>query len=91
MWDYDIPPEHCLEVLEGSRNMAGHYNDLSLFRKLIESYRWFTVIRLLPPERISALLTDDLISRLRFDWLKKQYTFIKHELPRALHDSRQGF
>ncbi len=84
MWDYDIPPEQCLEVLEGSRNMAGHYNDLSLFRKLIESYRWFTVIRLLPPERISALLTDDLISRLRFDWLKKQYTFIKYELPRAL-------
>jgi hypothetical protein len=88
MWDYDIPPELCLEVLEGSRETAGHYNEITLFRKLIESYRWFTVIRLLPPERIAELLTDDLIARLRFDWLKKQYTFVKDELPRALQDSR---
>jgi len=25
MWDYDIPPEHCLEVLEGTREQAGLY------------------------------------------------------------------
>ena len=25
MWDYDIPPEHCPEVLEGTRDKAGHY------------------------------------------------------------------
>lgn len=88
MWDYNIPPEHCLDVLEGARKTAGHYNDQALFRKLIESYRWFTVVRVLPPERISALLTDEVISQLRFEWLKQHYTFIKDELPRALHNAR---
>lgn len=88
MWDYDIPPEDCLEVLEGKREKAGHYNDLDLFKKIIESYRWFTVVRILTPERITSLLTEDFIARLRFDWLKRQYTFIKDELPRALQDTR---
>jgi hypothetical protein len=88
MWDYDIPPEHCLEVLEGTRKKAGHYDEYALLKKVIESYCWFTVIRILPPERISILLTEDLISKLRFDWLKKQYTFIKNELPRSLQTSR---
>jgi len=88
MWDYDIPPEHCLEVLEGTRDKAGHYDEFGLFRKMIESYRWHTVIRILPPERVSELLTENLISGLRFDWLKKQYTFIKNELSRTLQASR---
>ncbi len=42
----------------------------------------------IPPGRTSELLTEDLISKLRFDWLKKQYTFIKNELPRSLQTSR---
>ena len=47
MWDYNIPPEHCLEVLEGTRQNAGHYNEETLFRKLLESYHWFTVLKIL--------------------------------------------
>ena len=60
MWDYDIPPEHCLEVLEGKRELAGHYNEKTLFKKMIESFRWFTVLKLMPLNRIYELLTDDL-------------------------------
>ncbi len=25
IWDYDIPPEHCPELLEGTRDKAGLY------------------------------------------------------------------
>ncbi|MCX6259091.1 MAG: hypothetical protein NTW49_14500, partial [Bacteroidia bacterium] len=46
MWDYNIPPEHCLEVLEGTREKAGHYTHAGLFRKLLESYSWFTVLKI---------------------------------------------
>lgn len=36
MWDYHIPPEQCLDVLEGKQPYAGHYNEVALFKKLIE-------------------------------------------------------
>lgn len=87
MWDYDIPPEHCLEVLEGKRATAGHYTEETLFRKLLESYRWFTVLKILPPDRILELLTDELINSLRFKSLSSNYAFIRKELSRALHSS----
>ncbi len=90
MWDYNIPPEDCLEVLEGTREMAGHYTAETLFRKMLESYRWHTVIRLLPALRIVNLLSDSLINTLRFKTLQNHYKFIKDELPKALQATESG-
>ncbi|MFH1320731.1 MAG: hypothetical protein ABII90_08785 [Bacteroidota bacterium] len=84
MWDYNIPPEHCLEVLEGVRENAGHYNEATLFRKLIESYRWFTVLKILSIERITELLTDDIVKSLRFKSIKTNYEFIRKRLSKAI-------
>ena len=84
MWDYNIPPEHCLEVLEGKREKAGHYTEATLFRKLLESYRWFTILKIIPPERILDLLSDNVISSLRFKSLSERYAFIRKELRRTL-------
>lgn len=85
MWDYNIPPEHCLEVLEGKREKAGHYTESTLFGKLLESYRWFTVLKVISPKRIFELLTDNVISSLRFKSLSQRYVFIRKELQRTLH------
>lgn len=80
MWDYDIPPGHCLEVLEGKRKQAGHYTETTLFRKLLESYRWHTILRLMPVERIQELLDEPMIQSLRFTSLKDKYAFVKERL-----------
>ena len=80
MWDYNIPPEHCLEVLEGTRQNAGHYNEETLFRKLLESYPWFTVLKILNIERISELLTEKVIQSLRFQSIRTAYEFVRKKL-----------
>jgi hypothetical protein len=88
MWDYKYSYEECLEVLEGKRKTVGHYTEETLFRKLLESYPWFTIINLLPLERIMELLTEQTIQKLRFDSLKKHYAFIKTRLQKNLSNSR---
>ena len=88
MWDYNIPPEHCLEVLEGKREKAGHYTETTLFRKLLESYSWFTILSVIPPERILQLLSDKTIQSLRFKSLTKRYEFIRSRLQRSLSITR---
>jgi hypothetical protein len=80
MWDYNIPAEHCLEVLEGKRDKAGHYNDSSLFRKLIESFPFYTVLEILPEERILSMITEENLKLLRFKSLSKRYAFIRSRL-----------
>jgi len=84
MWDYNIPPEHCLEVLEGKREKAGHYTEANLFRKLLESYSWFTILSILQPERILHLLTDKTLQSLRFKTLTTRYEFIRSRLQKSL-------
>lgn len=84
MWDYNIPPEHCLEVLEGTRQNAGHYTADTLFRKMIESLPWFTIVHILEPERILQLLTDQTIQSLRFKSLSRQYQFIRGRLQKIV-------
>lgn len=87
MWDYNIPPEHCLEVLEGSRKLAGHYTEATLFRKVLESLPWFTIMALLPLERINELLTAEVVQSLRFKSLTTRYEFVRSRLPKALSTS----
>lgn len=87
IWDYNIPPEHCLEALEGTREKAGHYTEATLFRKLIESYSWFTILTIIPPERILQLLTDQTIHSVRFKSLIPRYEFIRYQLQQALSPS----
>ncbi len=84
MWDYNIPPEHCLEVLEGTRKNAGHYTEATLFRKMLESYRLFTILKILSNKRIAELLTDDVVKSLRFKSMRTNYEFIQKKLQRAI-------
>ena len=88
MWDYNIPPEHCLEVLEGTRKNAGHYNEKTLFRKLIESFPWFTILKLLPVERILQLLENSTLSTLRFKSLITRYEFVRTRLQKLIYSTR---
>ncbi|MBE0661740.1 MAG: hypothetical protein IH597_04660 [Bacteroidales bacterium] len=83
-WDYNISPEEIALVIKGEKEMAGHYNRQTIFKKALETYPWFTIIQLFEPGDISLLLTDELISSLRMPSLRKQYEFIKKRLQETL-------
>lgn len=84
LWDYKIPAEDCIAVLDGIKQTAGHYNDKSLFMKILESLPWYVVMDIIPMERIRILLTPDTINKLRVEQLRKRYEFIRARLSEAL-------
>jgi hypothetical protein len=84
MWDYNIPAEELEEVLDGRKLNAGHYTRSGLFKKIIETYPWFTVLQLFTPEEIYYLLTDDVINKLRTPSLRKKYEFIHKRLQEVI-------
>jgi hypothetical protein len=84
MWDYNIPPEEIEAVLAGRKLLAGHYSRSLLFRKIIETYPWFTVLQLFTPEEIRVLLTEDIIKKLRVPSLRKKYEFIYRRLQEVI-------
>ena len=84
IWDYNIPVEEVEAVLNGDKLMAGHYTRDMLFRKIIESYPWFTVLQIFTPGEIKVLLNNDVIKKLRSPSLRKKYEFIQKRLSEVI-------
>ena len=80
LWDYNISTVDIDAVLKGEKQRAGHYTREMLFQKILESYPWFTVLKLFTPVEISCLLTSNTINKLRSPSLKKKYEFVQKRL-----------
>jgi hypothetical protein len=76
-WDYSISVDDTNALIRGEKESAGHYTQAEIFKKVLESYSWFTVLDLFTIDQIQELLTDDLIKSLRMPSLRKKYAFIK--------------
>lgn len=83
-WDYKISPEELEAVLLDNREKAGHYSRADIFKKLVESYPWFTILTILPVESVQQLLSDELIQKLRSASLRSNYTYVKSRLQRII-------
>ena len=79
-WDYKISPNEIEAVLLDNNEKAGHYSRAEIFKKLVESYPWFTIINVLPVESVHQLLSDELIQKLRSASLRSKYTYVKSRL-----------
>jgi hypothetical protein len=88
LWDYSISVEDIEAVLKGEKDLAGHYTREMLFRKILESYPWFTIIQLLTPAEIQYLLTTSAISKLRSPSLRQKYEFVQKRLSQIIPVTR---
>ena len=79
-WDYNIPANDIKALIEGKNVFAGHYDRNDIFKKVIESYSWFTVLELYKVDQIHELLTEELINSLRTPSLHQKYAFIRKRL-----------
>lgn len=89
MWDYNISEDDIEALFSGERIKAGHYSRETLFRKMLESYSWFTLLNVFTPNEIRILLTNDVITGLRSEALKNKYEFIKQRLQEVISSSGQ--
>jgi hypothetical protein len=83
-WDYHYSPEEVEDVLSGKKDHAGHLTKELIVRRILETYPWFTVIRIIPPDQLAPLLTKEQIGKLRSKSLQKQYAFLSQTLQQNL-------
>ncbi len=83
-WDYNISANELAALIRGEKESAGHYTRSKIFKKILESYSWYTVLQLFTPAQIQELLTEDLIKSLRMPSLQHKYAFIRKRLQETL-------
>jgi len=84
LWDYNYSPGDLEDVLTGKKDHAGHLTKELIVRRILETYPWFTVIRIIPPDQLAPYLTREQIAKLRSKSLQKQYAFVSQRLQQDL-------
>ena len=88
MWDYSISAAEMEDLLDGKIDKAGHYTCEQLFAKMLTGLPWYTIIRLVPVERVKEMLTDKVIGILWPESVRKKYRYVRKRLQEALPDTR---
>ena len=79
-WDADVDPEQLSLLLRGDIEKAGHIDRAGLFRRLLSTYDWYTLLALIPPDRLPEALSEEVLDHLYPATLKDRYRYARHVL-----------
>ena len=79
-WDRKPDIEYVLELLDGGpERFAG--DRINLYCRLLSTYGWYTLLKLIPNDRLrDEALSDAVIARLFPGELKKKYEYARRAL-----------
>ncbi len=87
MWDYSISPAELDGLLDGRIKEAGHLSREQLFTRMLTGLPWFTVIQLVPVEKVKEMMTEKVIASLWPESVRKKYKYVRKRLQEALPDA----
>ncbi len=74
-WDEDVDPEQIRRLLRGEIDRVGHIDRVNLFSRLLLTYDWYTLLSLIPPDRLREALSAPVLDRLYPASLKDRYLY----------------
>ncbi len=76
-WDADVPPEQLCRLMRGELDRIGHIDRINLYRRLLTTYDWYTLLSLIPEERLGEALSAPVLERLYPASLKDRYLYAR--------------
>jgi hypothetical protein len=77
-WDLNIPADELYNRLYGdARSRTESVDDINLYRRMLTTLDWYTILRLLPAEKLSALLDDKVLQGVFPKDLQKKYRYVE--------------
>lgn len=76
-WDMDVDPEQIRRLLRGEIDRVGHIDRINLYRRLFMTYDWYTLLSLIPPDRLREALSAPVLDRLYPASLKDRYLYAR--------------
>ena len=74
LWDYQLTDEEIMGIYQGDL-VVGGMNENKLKARLLNSYSWYTLVKVMGLKRASELLKPEIISFLYPKALQKSYTY----------------
>lgn len=74
LWDLNLTPEEFLAIIEG--RLVKKWPDRAFcVARLLESVNWFKIVKVISPEALCKLWTDEVKKKVRFKTVKEGMDF----------------
>ena len=81
-WDTEVNPIDAESTIEAHLQSLEDIQSQQFFRKLLTSCDWYTLLKLIPAEKLPAILDDNIINKIFPQDLKMKYKYARDILYR---------
>jgi len=79
-WDLDYSPEYIENLLNNADKDNNSIEIINLYRRLLKTFDWYTLLKLVPPHQLKHLLSDDVIKGIHPRELQNKYVYARRIL-----------
>ncbi len=72
-WDYNISPEDLFNVFIGKKKHVGSIDGMLIYRRLLNSFDWYTLLKIVPTPKWKEMLSDKVLDFIYPKSLKNKY------------------
>ncbi len=72
-WDTTATDEELFEVLQGKREAIHSINKLTIFSRLLNTYDWYVLLKIIPFKELPLALSSEVLEKLWPQNLQKRY------------------
>ena len=79
-WDVKVDPEQLYGLLNGDLDRIGHIDISNLYYRILTTFDWYTILKVVPREKLGELLSDSVLDRIRFNDLKDKFLYARKKI-----------
>jgi len=79
-WDVKVQPDELYALLKGEIERIGHVDNLNLYHRMLTTFDWYTILRIVPSDKLGDLLSDPVLDKIRFKDLKEKFLYAREIL-----------
>jgi hypothetical protein len=79
-WDTTHSANDLYQVFTGAREKIGSIDKKWIYARILNSFNWYTVLKIVPKEELPDLLSDEVINQLFPRQLRNKYLHVRSAL-----------
>ena len=72
-----MQPDELYALLKGEIERIGHVDILNLYHRMLMTFDWYTILRIVPSDKLGDLLSDAVLAKIRFRDLKEKFLYAR--------------
>ena len=79
-WDQRVSPDELLQLFTGKIDKIGSIDRSKIYYRILRSYDWYTILKIVPHKNLKAMLSNDVLNRIYPKDLKEKYLYARSVL-----------